>query len=155
MLVQVLALEVYRISGRPFSDFVNQGEVAADFVPLFLGLTMDRTELYRRIDQRAELMVEHGLIDESRALLQRGYPNRLNAFQTVGYKEAFDYLAGKLSRPEMISQIKQKTRNYAKRQLTWFRKDQRIHWIDLLSFSDVSKAADFVTTFFLSSPPGM
>lgn len=124
------ALEVYRISGRPFSALVSQEEVAADFAPVFVGLTMARERLYRRIEERAASMIEQGLVEEARRLQDLGYGSDLNSLQTVGYKEAFDFLDGYLTRERMTVLIKQKTRNYAKRQITWFRKEKRIQWLD-------------------------
>jgi tRNA dimethylallyltransferase len=91
---------------------------------------MARERLYRRIEERAASMIEQGLVEEARRLQDLGYGSDLNSLQTVGYKEAFDFLDGYLTRERMTVLIKQKTRNYAKRQITWFRKEKRIQWLD-------------------------
>lgn len=127
----VRALEVYELTGEPFSRFQKQERHAADFEPVMVGLFMDRAKLYRIIDARVERMLAQGLVDEVRHLLQRGYSSQLNSLQTVGYREVFDYLEQKTSYDDMVSLIKQHSRNYAKRQMTWFRKDHRITWIDV------------------------
>jgi len=125
------ALEVYEITERPFSEFQQMQNCPADFQTSFVGLTMDRQKLYRRIEKRVDQMLEDGLLQEVQLLLEMGYTPHLNALKTVGYQEAFAYLENKISLDEMTRMIKQKSRNYAKRQYTWFRKDKRIHWIDL------------------------
>ena len=127
----VRALEVYELTGIPFSEFQKEATTKADFEPVFWGLTRERDELYRIIERRVDQMLSEGLVEEVMSLKARGYSENLNSMQTVGYKEVFDFLNGKISRQEMIRLIKQHSRNYAKRQLTWFRKDQRIQWIHL------------------------
>ena len=89
----------------------------------------ERKALYHRIEQRVDEMIENGLIEEVRGLLEKGYSREANALNTVGYKEVFDFIEGKITKEEMIRLIKQNTRHFAKRQLTWFRADKRIRWI--------------------------
>lgn len=114
------AVAVCRASGRPFSSFRNQPLEPRRFQPVYVQLDRPRTDLYQRIDQRVSQMMEKGLQDEARSL----YPHRhLQALQTVGYQELFDYFDGKTSLEEAIQLIRQHSRNYAKRQLTWFRRD--------------------------------
>lgn len=125
------ALEVYQITRIPFSTFRNQPGNPADFQPHFIGLTRERQSLYRIIEQRVDEMIKQGLIEEVVKLKQLGYPPELNALQTVGYREVLDYLGEKLSYDEMVDAIKKNTRHYAKRQLTWFQSDSRIHWINI------------------------
>jgi tRNA dimethylallyltransferase len=125
------ALEVHQLTGRPFSEFQELPPQPADFAAVFVGLTMERRLLYERIDTRVDAMLDAGFLDEVRDLQSRGYGLHLNALQTVGYKEAFLFLENELSYAEMVRLMKQKSRNYAKRQLTWFRKDQRVSWIPL------------------------
>lgn len=127
----VRALEVYELTGVPLSEFQKESAKKADFEPVIIGLTRDRNELYQIIEKRVDQMIERGLIEEVISLKEKGYGENLNSMQTVGYKEVFQFLAHKIDRDEMIKLIKQHTRNYAKRQLTWFRKDERIHWINL------------------------
>lgn len=123
----VRALEVCLVSGRPLSSFKSGGK-KRDFEIEKIGLTRPREELYSRIDKRVLNMVEEGLEDEVRSLL----PYRdLQALQTVGYKEMFDYLDGKIPIEEAIRLIQRNTRHYAKKQMTWWRRDNSIRWIDL------------------------
>ena len=144
------ALEVFEVTGEPFSNFVDLKPRPADFEPCILGLTLERSELYERIEKRVDAMLELGLLDEVQELQKMGYGSDLNALQSVGYHEAFLYLDGKLSDSEMAALIKQKTRNYAKRQMTWFRKDKRIRWLDLSKFESINEVADFSQHLFES-----
>ncbi|MBN2357308.1 tRNA (adenosine(37)-N6)-dimethylallyltransferase MiaA, partial [candidate division KSB1 bacterium] len=105
-------------------------EQPAAFIPLFIGLTRPRQQLYRRIEARVDAMLSAGLLDEVRDLQQQGYTPELNALRTVGYEEAMQYLAGEMDYEEMIAAIKRHSRQYAKRQLTWFRRDTRIRWFE-------------------------
>jgi len=115
----IRALEVSLSSGQPYSSFRKSERVVRPFRIIKIGLTRDRQELYARIDQRMDLMLEQGLLEEAKAL----YPYRHhNALQTVGYKEIFDYLEGKYDWNEAVRLLKRNSRRYAKRQLTWFTK---------------------------------
>lgn len=98
---------------------------------VFVGLTMDRADLYERIGARVDAMVASGLVEEVRALLDRGYRTALTASQAIGYKEIVPVLEGKADLPTAVDAIKQATRRYAKRQLTWFRADPRVTWLDV------------------------
>jgi tRNA dimethylallyltransferase len=127
----VRALEVLELSGQRLSAWQSSHAFAdRPFTTLKIGLSPDRDELFRRIDRRAELMLEGGLIEETRDLLARGYSPRLKSLQTIGYRECIQYLQGEISLDETLSQIQRATRQYAKRQLTWFRKDDSIIWVD-------------------------
>ena len=125
----VRALEVFEITGRPISDYRQQEAIPPRFCPLFVGLKLPREVLYHRIDERVDEMIKAGLVDEVESLKQRGYGPELNSLRTVGYAEVFDYLSGLISKEEMVELIKRHTRQYAKRQMTWFRRDERIHWL--------------------------
>lgn len=115
------ALEVVRLTGQPYSALRKRQFARRDFTPIKVLVTEDRKVLYEKINKRVDHMIEHGLVEEARGL----YPHRhLNALNTVGYKELFDHFDGKTGLDAAISLIKQHTRNYAKRQLTWFRKDK-------------------------------
>ncbi len=127
----VRALEVFDLSDTPISQFRQGDAEPAEFNPVFIGLYRDRQNLYERINRRVDAMLEQGLLDEVRALRERGYSPSLNALRTVGYREVFQYFEGELTFDEMVEKIKQNTRRYAKRQLTWFRKDERIHWLNI------------------------
>ena len=121
----IRALEVCLVSGRPYSNFRSGKQKPRNFNILKIGLERDRKELYQRIDERVDEMIKSGLEKEVRSLLP--YLDK-NALQTVGYKELFDYFEGKHDLRRAIELIKQNTRRFAKRQLTWFRKDKKIHW---------------------------
>jgi tRNA dimethylallyltransferase len=117
------ALAVWKTSGKPFSSFRTQSKKSRDFQPIYIVTDLERPILYDRINKRVDMMMAEGLEEEARSL----YPFRqLNALQTVGYQELFDYFDGTLRREEAIDKIKQHSRNYAKRQTTWFRKEA--HW---------------------------
>jgi len=131
------ALEVCYQTGQPFSAFRKGGTVQRDFAIKKYALLWDRQHLIERIDQRVDLMMQQGLLEEAQAL----YPQRhLNALNTVGYKELFAYLDGQSTLPEAIEQIKIHTRQYAKRQMTWLRKDTSYHWITPEDYEGVIKS---------------
>jgi len=116
----IRALSVCKASGKAFSSFHQQEKEARSFTPIFICLHREREELYDRINRRVDIMVDQGLIQEAQAL----YPFRhLNALQTVGYQELFDFMSNNISQAEAIELIKRNTRRYAKRQGTWFRKE--------------------------------
>lgn len=121
----IRALEVFESTGQPFSSFRTSARSERPFNILEIGLDMPREQLYERINQRVDLMIDEGLVDEVKGLLPYRYVNALN---TVGYTEIFDHLDGKIDLQTAIDTIKQNTRRFAKRQLTWFRKDKAIHW---------------------------
>ena len=119
------ALEVCLMTGKPYSSFLTRTVKEREFNSVKIGLNREREELFDRINRRVDIMVESGMEEEARAL----YPLRhLNALNTVGYKEWFDYFDGKFDREEAIRLIKRNTRRYAKKQLTWYRNDPDIHW---------------------------
>jgi len=122
----IRALEVYRSTGQPFSSYRKAAINKRPFRCVKIALDLPRDVLYGRINNRVDIMVEQGLINEVQSLL----PYRLlNALNTVGYSELFDYFDGKTDIGKAIELIKQNTRRFAKRQLTWFRKDKEIHWL--------------------------
>ncbi|MGF7079895.1 tRNA (adenosine(37)-N6)-dimethylallyltransferase MiaA [Mucilaginibacter sp. UYCu711] len=122
----IRALEVYRSTGKPFSSFRKSTINKRPFDTLKIGLDLPRAVLYDRINQRVDEMIKDGLVEEVKELI----PYRsLNALNTVGYSEVFDYLDNKTDLNRAIELIKQNTRHFAKRQLTWFRKDKTIHWL--------------------------
>ncbi len=129
----VRALEVYYCSGKPFSaygnDFENVAQKKAPFRTQIFGLTMKRELLYHRIEQRVDMMLASGLLEEAQTIYRRGYSRSLSAMQSIGYKQLFNYFDGNISLEQAILDIKTDTRHLAKRQLTWFRRDPRIHWI--------------------------
>lgn len=119
------ALEVFRGTGLKFSSFRVKRQTDRPFQIIKIGLDRDREELYRRIDLRMDQMIEKGLFEEAEGLFEKRH---LNALQTVGYSEVFGFLEGKYDKAEAIRLLKRNSRRYAKRQLTWFRRDLEIHW---------------------------
>ena len=122
----IRALEVCLYTGRPFSSFKSRSFKTRNFDIVKIGLERPREELYRRIDARVEQMMADGLEAEARSLLPY---RQLPALQTVGYREMFDYFDGKTDRNTAVRRIQASTRHYAKRQLTWWRRDESIRWI--------------------------
>jgi tRNA dimethylallyltransferase len=122
----IRAIEVYESTGMPFSSYRIALVNKRPFNIIKLGLDMDRARLYDRINRRVDIMVEQGLVEEVRSLLPYRH---LNALNTVGYSEIFAYLDGSTDLPTAIAAIQQNTRRFAKRQLTWFRKDKEIIWL--------------------------
>ncbi len=121
------AVEVSMSSGKPYSSFITSSSKTRPFNIIKIGITADRKIIYDRINQRVDIMVEKGLIDEVKSLSKY---RKLNALNTVGYKELFNYLDNEWELDFAISEIKKNTRRFAKRQLTWFRKDNAIQWFD-------------------------
>ena len=138
-IVRVIrALEVYELTGTPMSELQQQWHLEKQRYPFIaFGITMPRALLYRRIEQRVDVMLANGLIAEVESLLAVGYSRDTIALRSLGYKELIAYLDGDCTYLEAISQLKQNTRRFAKRQLTWFRKDTRIEWLDRESTPDI------------------
>lgn len=119
------ALEVHRGTGLKFSSFRVKKKSTRPFQVIKIGLDRPRRELYDRIDLRMDQMIEDGLFDEADALFGK---RNLNALQTVGYSEVFGFMEGKYDREEAVRLLKRNSRRYAKRQMTWFRRDEKIRW---------------------------
>jgi tRNA dimethylallyltransferase len=119
------ALEVVESTGKSIITFKTGRKLERPFNIIKIGLELPRETLYDRINHRVDVMIENGLVEEARSLLPL---RRMNALQTVGYKELFDYFDGNISLEEAIDEIKKNSRHYAKRQLTWFKKDTEINW---------------------------
>ena len=130
----IRALTVCLSSGKPFSSFRTSKSKQRDFIAIKIGLEADRKELYRRINRRVDEMMQQGLLEEAKEL----FPHRnLIALQTVGYHELFDFLEGKISLDKAVELIKQNTRRYAKRQMTWFRKEKDMTWFQAGQFPEI------------------
>jgi tRNA dimethylallyltransferase len=125
----IRALELIRQTGGPIGLLKSVSPLPRPFRILTLGVAWERAQLYERINQRVLQMIDHGWEAEARSLLNQGYSPDLSALKAVGYPELFDLISGKLPREEVIAQIQQHTRNYAKRQMTWLRKEPGIQWI--------------------------
>lgn len=120
-------VEVCIGSGKPYSSFLNQKKNKRNFTPIIIGLEAEREIMYDRINQRVDMMMKEGLLEEAKKL----YPNKsLNALQTVGYRELFDYFDGKITLDFATDEIKKNTRRFAKRQLTWFKRTENVIWVD-------------------------
>ncbi|PKP12925.1 MAG: tRNA (adenosine(37)-N6)-dimethylallyltransferase MiaA [Bacteroidetes bacterium HGW-Bacteroidetes-3] len=123
----IRALEICIGTGKPYSSFKNKDKTKRNFIPIKIGLTAKRETMYRRINRRVDLILQEGLLEEAKKL----YPHKeLNALQTVGYRELFDYFDGKCTLEFAIEEIKKNTRRFAKRQVTWNKKDESILWFD-------------------------
>ena len=131
----IRALEICIGTGKTYSEFKNKPKAIRNFIPIKIGLTADRKIMYNRINQRVDIMMQAGLLDEAQSL----YPtNKLNALETVGYRELFEYFDGKCSLEFAIEEIKKNTRRFAKRQVTWNKKDQEINWFNFeTNFSEI------------------
>jgi len=123
-------LEVFLISGKKLSQLQKESEVPAPFDFVQIGLTQDRAELYNKINNRVDLMLQSGLLDEVKVLLKKGYI-KTNALNAVGYKEVISFLSEDILYEEMVEQIKRNTRRFAKRQMTWFNNDKNINWLTI------------------------
>ena len=132
----IRALEVVRSTGKPFSSFRTGKKVDRPFHVIMVGLEMEREKLYERIDLRMDQMIENGLFEEA----EKFYTERnLNALQTVGYKEIFGYLAGEYDKEEATRLLKRNSRRYAKRQMTWFKKNEQVKWFEATDSEGVLK----------------
>ncbi|MDB5228180.1 MAG: miaA [Bacteroidota bacterium] len=135
----IRALEVCIGTGKPLSFFKQKRKLDRSFIPIKICLNTDREKLYQNIDQRVDTMIKNGLTEEARSV----YPfKENNALQTVGYKELFDHFENKITLEEAISKIKQNTRNYAKRQISWFKRDKDYKWFDSNDCSLIIKYID-------------
>jgi tRNA dimethylallyltransferase len=146
----VRALEVYELTHQSITYMQKTKTKPADFTPRLYGLDWPRAQLYRRIELRVDAMIRDGLVREVENLERMEYTTELNALDSVGYKEAFQYLQGALSFEDMVLLIKQNTRRFAKRQMTWFRRDQRIRWIPVSEPVDWDRLASDVVRDFLN-----
>ena len=129
------ALEVCIASGKPYSSFLNKKETLRDFTNITIGLTAEHEVVYNRINERVELMLENGLLIEAQTLFPH---KKLNALQTVGYRELFNFFEGKTSLDFAIEEIKKNTRRFAKRQYTWFHKNKDINWFEINQLDKLS-----------------
>lgn len=141
----IRALEVYKLTGKTISELnKNQDIYNIPYNVNYFVLNMDRERLYNRINRRVDIMLEKGLVDEVIKLKNMGYNSNMQSMKGIGYKEILYYLDGEISLEKAVEMIKQGSRNYAKRQLTWFRKDKRVKWIDKDKFNDEDEIVDFI-----------
>lgn len=141
----IRALEIFELTGKTMSMYnKNFRKKNEDYQLCMICLNMNRKALYDRINRRVDIMIEQGLVDEVRKILDLGYSKNLVSLQGIGYKEIIDYIYGDITLEQAIDRIKQGSRNYAKRQLTWFRRDKRIKWIDIDEFNNFDELNLFV-----------
>ena len=127
----VRALEVYEITGKTLSDSIKEQPASPLLNLAAFGLKMERAHLVKRIEERVDTMLANGLIEEVKGLLEAGYRESLKNLPTIGYREIISFIDGEFDEKTMIDKIKRNSRKYAKRQMTWFRSDDRIRWIDV------------------------
>ncbi len=148
----IRALEVVRLTGKPIDDhggdFANSANAEIPYQPTIIGLTMPREALYERINLRVDIMLEQGLLDEAKAIYDAGYDASLPALQGLGYKQLFKYFGGEYTLEQAIDAIKLETRRFAKRQLTWFRRDKRIIWFDISDYPNKDALNDAIYRIF-------
>ncbi|HAB54082.1 MAG: tRNA (adenosine(37)-N6)-dimethylallyltransferase MiaA [Ignavibacteria bacterium RIFOXYB2_FULL_35_12] len=138
----VRALEVFHLTRKPIAYFHSVQEKRNKFIFKQYGLDWNRPELYKNIDLRVDDMISNGLVNEVKSILKMGYNKDINALNTVGYKEIISFLENKISLEKAVELIKRNTRHYAKRQLTWFRKDNRIKWFKVFSISQFDEISE-------------
>jgi tRNA dimethylallyltransferase len=139
-------VEVCIGTGKPYSSFLNKEKNKRNFTPIIIGLEAERTIMYERINQRVDIMMNDGLLSEAEKL----FPNKdLNALQTVGYRELFDYFEGKTAIDFAFEEIKKNTRRFSKRQLTWFKRTENTTWFDYLT--DRKVIIEHINKFILNS----
>lgn len=141
----IRALEIYKLTGKTMSEYNKDFRRELDSYNLsMVCLNMDRKKLYNRIDNRVDIMIENGLVEEVKSLLNRGYDKSLVSLKAIGYKEIIMYLEDEITLDYAIDKIKQGSRNYAKRQLTWFRRDRRIKWINKDDFNSFDELSNYI-----------
>ena len=145
----IRALEAFYVTGKKMSDLQNE-KINVGFDTIQFGLKLPREYLYERINNRVDTMIANGLLEEVKILKEKGYHyNTHNSLNTVGIKEVFRYLEGELTKDKMTILIKQNSRHYAKRQMTWFRKDKNINWILVERNTSVDDTAKKIVSVYL------
>jgi len=141
------ALEVYHLTGKPISEFQAEYKRNSNINFIQIGIEWPREILYSNINERVDKMINNGFLDEVKHILEMGYSKNINALNTVGYKELISYLENEISFERAIELIKRNTRRYAKRQFTWFRKDNRIKWIKVNSEERLEEIPDYIINY--------
>jgi tRNA dimethylallyltransferase len=138
----IRALEVYQLSGRRMSEFQREhGFAERPFAALMIGLKRDRDRLYRRIEERIDWQLAHGLIEETKRFLAQGCQRDSAAMKGLGYRQVAEHLAGEYDAAEMVRRFKRDTRRFSKRQMTWFRKEPGIQWLMIEESESVQHTA--------------
>ncbi|MCR3955770.1 MAG: tRNA (adenosine(37)-N6)-dimethylallyltransferase MiaA [Gudongella sp.] len=139
----VRAIEITTISGKTYDEYGSNFRAPNHSYDLLMYcLNMDRQKLYERINHRVDIMLQQGLVQEVQSLMDMGYGKDLVSMKAIGYKEIMEYLEGNESYPDTVEKIKKLSRNYAKRQLTWFRRDDRVNWIDVEDYDSMNAIVD-------------
>ncbi len=125
------AIEIFELTGQKKSDMIDKQEHVCLYNAYFVGLTIERQKLYERINQRVDIMIQNGLENEVKHLYDLGYHRHMQSMKAIGYKEWFDYFDGEKEYEDVIELIKKNSRNYAKRQYTWFKNQFDVHWYDV------------------------
>lgn len=150
----IRAIEVFEKTGETLSslggDFENKRRCEIEFEPVIAALNMDRAKLYERIEKRIDIMMEHGLLSEVKKIFDEGYDRNLPALQGLGYKQLIAYFMGECSLDEAIEIIKRDTRRFAKRQISWFKRDKRIQWFDPLEFVSSQQLSEEIFNYFIT-----
>ena len=140
----IRALEIYEASGQRPSD-LQAANQPVKYRPVMIGLTADRARIYQLIEQRVDLMLDAGLIDEVKRLLDAGISTDAVSMQGLGYKQIAAYLAGEMDFAEAVATLKRDTRRFAKRQITWFKRDPRICWFDIDQYLEEGELVNAVS----------
>jgi tRNA dimethylallyltransferase len=150
------ALEVYKETGKTITQHDRETKALPPrYDAVWIGLRFaDRADMRSLIDRRVDKMVEEGLLDEVRALLRSGLPREATALQAIGYKEFLDVLEGEVTEDQAIAEVKLRSRQYAKRQLTWLRRNQAIHWIEWKKERDFGRAFQLSTEILTAAGVG-
>ncbi len=148
----IRALEIYEQTRKPLSEHIKQTFPEPEFSPYYVGLTLPRTILYDKINQRFDKMIEDGLVDEVKHLLKMGYNKERNALNGIGYQEIIRFLNQEISLMQAIYLAKNRSRQYAKRQITWFKKVEGIKWIEFTKLEEtVQKVTEYYKKYIQSS----
>lgn len=149
----IRALEVYKLTGKTISEYnaLNKQNRKVPYNVHYYVLTMDRESLYKRIDRRVDIMLEKGLVNEVKSLKEKGMTADMQSMKGIGYKEILNYLDDKITYEDAVYLIKKGSRNYAKRQLTWFRKDERVKFVNKDSFSSEDDIVKYISEDFANS----
>lgn len=138
----IRALEVFYITRKPIWQHHIENKKQNEFEIIQFGLLWNRGELYKNIESRVDKMISTGLVEEVKSILEKGFNPNLNSLNTVGYKEIISYINNDISLERAIDLIKRNTRRYAKRQMTWFNKDKRIHWFNVEQSTNLKNIAE-------------
>lgn len=142
----IRALEIYHCTGKTMADYQRTQQPELLYDTVLVGLTMDRDHLYERINSRVDIMMDNGLFEEVQSLYDKGLRD-CQSIQAIGYKELYDLLDGKVNLEEAVGNLKQNSRRYAKRQLTWFRNKMNVDWFDMTNIGNIKKKLEEISLY--------